>query len=654
MRCSFVALLAVALAIAGCGKAATSPEDVAGPPAALSIVAGDLQADTVGQELQTALVVRVVDDHDRPVQDQIVNFRIIAGGGDVFAGVALTDKDGQARERWTLGTVAGDTQRVEARAVDTQTGQALVFGTFRAVGVPDVAASVVVAPKAAVDSARFIGGDTLLTGDSVGFVAVARDRHGNLKANPPTTWASGDTTVASVTASGVARARAAGAAVVRATVDSVTGSRSFRVDQRTPVALSLVSGGAQSDSVGATLTQPVSVRAVDRRGSGFMGAQVTFRGRNGAPTDTVFACECKVVMTDANGLASTAWVLGVGAGTAILDAVGRPAGGGASFDSLRVTATVRSGAANNMTKVAGGGSATGLVVATRDRYGNPASGVVVSWTVTSGTGSLSNAFTVSDVNGLAGTSVTSATGTVTIEASAPGLTGSPVAFTINATPNFSLDFNSDFVVVPDAPDLDLTTTWTLEAWIKPRDLSVSFKALVSKWGGCSTASYSMELNGAKLRSGIASCQSGTQVVESPDVLVANQWQHVAITLGGGTLRLYVNGVLQATKTNSIAPLNTATALWIGQHTGGGFAFDGLMDEVRIWKVERSAAELAAASSTRLGGTETGLVAYWRFDEGSGDTVFDVTGRGNDGRLGNAVGPDANDPAWTTDAPPITP
>lgn len=115
-----------------------------GVPAKLMLVAGDLQTDTVGTEVAAPLVVRVLDEDERPVADQLVNFVVTAGGGSVFAGSALTNRDGEARERWTLGTVAGDTQRVEARAVSQSGGQALVFATFRAVGVPDVPATAAV------------------------------------------------------------------------------------------------------------------------------------------------------------------------------------------------------------------------------------------------------------------------------------------------------------------------------------------------------------------------------------------------------------------------------------------------------------------------------------------------------------------------------
>ncbi|HKP75190.1 MAG TPA: Ig-like domain-containing protein, partial [Longimicrobiaceae bacterium] len=137
---------AAALALSACDSPTGSSEPV---PARLDIVSGDLQTQTVGKELAQPLVVKVLDSKGKAVEDQIINFRVTAGNGSVFAGSALTDGNGEARERWTLGTVAGDTQRVEARAVDPSTGAALVFATFRAVGTADVPTSIAAAGASA-------------------------------------------------------------------------------------------------------------------------------------------------------------------------------------------------------------------------------------------------------------------------------------------------------------------------------------------------------------------------------------------------------------------------------------------------------------------------------------------------------------------------
>jgi Concanavalin A-like lectin/glucanases superfamily len=44
----------------------------------------------------------------------------------------------------------------------------------------------------------------------------------------------------------------------------------------------------------------------------------------------------------------------------------------------------------------------------------------------------------------------------------------------------------------------------------------------------------------------------------------------------------------------------------------------------------------------------GLVAYYRFDEGSGQTLADQSGNGHDGTLGSTAGADTNDPSWVAE------
>lgn len=94
-----------------------------------SIVSGDGQAGLAGEELPEPLVV-VAEHNGRVLKRRLVNFVVTEGGGSMFAGSALTDNKGEARDWWTLG-FAGD-QKVEARAVDPATGEKLVFGTFTA------------------------------------------------------------------------------------------------------------------------------------------------------------------------------------------------------------------------------------------------------------------------------------------------------------------------------------------------------------------------------------------------------------------------------------------------------------------------------------------------------------------------------------------
>ena len=122
----------------GCGS---SSDPSSRTPAALTVLSGGAQRGEVGKELPDAVVVRVVDANGAAVPNQIINFVVVSGDGSVFGGTAETNAQGEARERWTLGTVAGE-QVLEGRAVDQSTGEALVLGRITAIADPGPAASL--------------------------------------------------------------------------------------------------------------------------------------------------------------------------------------------------------------------------------------------------------------------------------------------------------------------------------------------------------------------------------------------------------------------------------------------------------------------------------------------------------------------------------
>ena len=61
-------------------------------------------------------------------------------------------------------------------------------------------------------------------------------------------------------------------------------------------------------------------------------------------------------------------------------------------------------------------------------------------------------------------------------------------------------------------------------------------------------------------------------------------------------------------------------------------FDGRIDEVRIWNIARNQEEIVSSMDSSLTGQESGLVAYYNFDEGSGIILNDLTGNGHNGTV----------------------
>jgi hypothetical protein len=170
-------------------------------PAKYVVVSGNAQTGAAGEKLPNPLVVRVVDANGNPVPGIVVNFRVLRGrNGEVFAGAAITDAQGLAAERWTLGTLAGDTQRVEVRSV-TSAGQEQVHAVFTANAVPGVPVRFEMVPSYTFTA----------LGDTVTFRAFAYDRFHN-QSNVELTWYEKrrDTTVVKVHANGFAESRANG------------------------------------------------------------------------------------------------------------------------------------------------------------------------------------------------------------------------------------------------------------------------------------------------------------------------------------------------------------------------------------------------------------------------------------------------------------
>ena len=114
-----------------------------------------------------------------------------------------------------------------------------------------------------------------------------------------------------------------------------------------------------------------------------------------------------------------------------------------------------------------------------------------------------------------------------------------------------------------------------------------------------------------------------------------QWHHVAVSYDGTTLSFYIDGMLGNSHVVSLAPFTfnpvifASAGAWLGSSwhvdTSGNvtWPFSGALDEVRIWKVARSATEILTNAHRELAGSETGLTHYWRFNEGTGNLANDA-------------------------------
>lgn len=178
------------------------------------------------------------------------------------------------------------------------------------------------------------------------------------------------------------------------------------------------------------------------------------------------------------------------------------------------------------------------------------------------------------------------------------------------------DGTDDFIQTTYAGILD-SANRTFEAWINVSPTAPSSNLSIVDYGVNAVGSRNtFMVNGGK---GLSFISGGTNanMGTAAGIIPAGQWTHVAFVLDNDSGYIYVNG-LQA-GTGNLSSVNTPSggdSLRIGQRvSGGSIPFSGEIDEVRIWDVARTQAEIMADMNTKFCGPVAGLSAYYLMNIG---------------------------------------
>ena len=147
-----------------------------------------------------------------------------------------------------------------------------------------------------------------------------------------------------------------------------------------------------------------------------------------------------------------------------------------------------------------------------------------------------------------------------------------------------------FIRIPNDPELNFATSFTIAVWLKPIDLTTS-RYFVWKLKG--NTGYVFHLRSNPVGKVTVEVGEGTKKVgfTSHGALPLNEWSHLAITFDGEYMRLYINGAHDSSR--AFPNLKIATndrPLDFGFATGQGYR--GILDEVRIYDRALSKAEIA--------------------------------------------------------------
>lgn len=210
----------------------------------------------------------------------------------------------------------------------------------------------------------------------------------------------------------------------------------------------------------------------------------------------------------------------------------------------------------------------------------------------------------------------------------------------------ALDFDGtdDYVDCGNGTSLDINgTSITLEAFIYVTSYTTNvWEGNVINKSGTGDTGYMLRMgNNGQVNFNIGN-GSWNELNTATGAVSLNTWHHIAATYDGSKMIIYVDGINSAESNLTTTISSASRPLYLGEDpTWTGRYFPGRIDEVRVWDITRSGAEILNNINSEICSSETGLVAYYRFNEGeigsnnsSITSILDDSGKGNHGTLYN--------------------
>jgi hypothetical protein len=211
-----------------------------------------------------------------------------------------------------------------------------------------------------------------------------------------------------------------------------------------------------------------------------------------------------------------------------------------------------------------------------------------------------------------------------------------------AATHLNFDGTNDYVALPTGVSNTLSggTELTIEYWFKGTSVqsAVRFQNtgsvfIVAGWSG-GNPQFLVSTDGGT---------NGVEIGTTAEVL-DNTWHHVAcVWKKNDVFATYLDGVLQNSRpaANVDLPVFSGSTGSLGRLLGGAEYTNGNLDDVRIWNVARTPEQINSSKDCELQGGETGLIAYYKFNQGIDagtntgvTTLTDATTNANNGTLTN--------------------
>lgn len=171
----------------------------------------------------------------------------------------------------------------------------------------------------------------------------------------------------------------------------------------------------------------------------------------------------------------------------------------------------------------------------------------------------------------------------------------------------ALQFNgsSQYASISSTAQNNLETV-SVSAWIRTSQTPGSITPIVQKYDGSGGFPYGLQLDTSGRARFTASDGTNTPAVHSGDAVNDGNWHHiVGVRDKGQTLKIYLDGVLKNTTTDTATGTSTnSSGLYVARVGGGAQYFSGTIDEIKIFNEVLSDAKVSHEYSAQSAGYVT--------------------------------------------------
>jgi hypothetical protein len=148
------------------------------------------------------------------------------------------------------------------------------------------------------------------------------------------------------------------------------------------------------------------------------------------------------------------------------------------------------------------------------------------------------------------------------------------------------DGTGDYLTVADNDALDAFTDFTVEGWIYLTASTAGVQSVITKGASGIFQPYYFWISSARALNFSSSSTGASHDISNGTTLgtiALNTWYHIAASRSGSSLRLFLNGSLITTITNSSTLMNSTRTVGIGGRGDGTELFNGYISSVRLVK-----------------------------------------------------------------------